>query len=167
MDNNFFEKLRNNYRPHLIEVLFVGESRPQSGTFFYQGNSILYRETEKAFNEYFGDNIFNLDSFKNWNYWLYDICESPVNGLPDKERNAEIMRNIPRLEKFIESVNPKYIVVCKKGMVTKAILDSKIMNKYHKGKTIFFLPFPSNGRQGEYRKGLINIFKIIGLKKTE
>jgi hypothetical protein len=165
MRNSTFEKLRNYYRPDDIEILFVGESRPQSGTFFYNEDSNLYRETKKAFNEYFGENIFTLDAFKNWNCWLYDICKNPVNGLPDKERRAEIRRNITRLEKFIESVNPKYIIVCKKSFVMDEIHTSNIMNRYREKETIFFLPFPSNGRQREYRGGLINTLAIIGLQR--
>ena len=52
MPNSTYENLRNNYKPNNVDVLFVGESRPQGGTFFYQENSALYRETKKAFNQY-------------------------------------------------------------------------------------------------------------------
>jgi len=39
------------------------------------------------------------------------------------------------------------------------------MNRYRENETIFFLPFPSNGRQREYRGGLINTLAIIGLQR--
>ena len=42
MPNNTYENLRNHYKPDKVEVLFVGESRPQGGTFFYQGDSTLF-----------------------------------------------------------------------------------------------------------------------------
>ena len=156
MQNCDYEMIRNYYRPDVIEILFVGESRLKGGIFFFNEDSSLFRETKKAFDEYLGKNIFTLDSFKKWNCWLYDICEIPVNGLPDNERKNEIRRNIPYLEKFIESINPKYIIVCKKTLVRDAIYSSNIMKKYRENETVFFLPHPSNGRQSEYREGLIN-----------
>ena len=37
MPKNTYENLRNHYKPDKVEVLFVGESRPQGGTFFTKG----------------------------------------------------------------------------------------------------------------------------------
>lgn len=42
-----YENLRSYYKPSNVEILFVGESRPHGGAFFYLGNSALYRETKK------------------------------------------------------------------------------------------------------------------------
>jgi hypothetical protein len=35
------ESLRQSYRPQQVRVLFVGESPPAGGTFFYRANSNL------------------------------------------------------------------------------------------------------------------------------
>ena len=43
----------------------------------------------------------------------------------------------------------------KRGAVRAAVSLSSIMSKYRENETIFFLPFPSNGRQKEYREGLV------------
>ena len=155
MPNNTYENLRNHYKPDKVEVLFVGESRPQGGTFFYQGDSALYRETKKAFDEFFEEDIFTLNRFKNWNCWLYDISENPVNGLGDHERKAEIHLNIPKLIDTIETFNPKTIIVCKKKFVEPEIRKSSIMYNYCEGESIFFLPFPGQGNQRKYREGLV------------
>jgi hypothetical protein len=37
-------ELRARYRPTKVRVPFVGEEPPASGTFFYAGNSQVYRE---------------------------------------------------------------------------------------------------------------------------
>jgi len=155
MLSDHFEASRKAFKPVRVDVLFVGESRPSGGTFFYQGDSNLFRETKKAFDEYFGQNIFSLDAFKDWNCWLYDICKNPVNCLDDEAREDEIQRNMPCLEKCVGSENPKYIVICKRGAVRAAVSLSSIMSKYRENETLFFLPFPSNGRQKEYREGLV------------
>jgi hypothetical protein len=36
------EALRLSYKPEHIKILFVGESAPASGKFFYKGNSMLF-----------------------------------------------------------------------------------------------------------------------------
>jgi len=163
MLNNTYENLRNHYKPDKVEVLFVGESRPQGGTFFYQGDSALYRETKKAFDEFFEEDIFTLNRFKNWNCWLYDISENPVNGLGDHERKAEIHRNIPKLIDTIETLNPKTIIVCKKKFVEPEIRKSSIMDNYCEGESIFFLPFPGQGNQRKYREGFVKALGGISL----
>lgn len=163
MNNNYFENLRYHYKPNNIEILFVGESRPQGGTFFYQEDSSLYRETKKAFNKYFSQDIFSLGKFKLWGCWLYDICENPVNHLSNNERRHIIYENIPRLENFIKQESPKIIIVCKKILVEPVIRESSIMNIYQPGNNIFFLPFPGYGNQRKYREELINVLKVYGL----
>jgi hypothetical protein len=42
------EKIRSTFRPSCIDVLFVGESAPTAGTFFYKGDSSAFREMEKT-----------------------------------------------------------------------------------------------------------------------
>ena len=113
MNNNYFENLRYHYKPNNIEILFVGESRPQGGTFFYQEDSSLYRETKKAFNKYFTQDNFTIDNFKQWGCWLYDICENPVNNLGNFERGRLIHESIPQLENIVKQESPKLIIVCK------------------------------------------------------
>jgi hypothetical protein len=164
MSGNIFENLRNDYKPNNVEVLFVGESRPQAGTFFYKEDSALYRETKKAFNEYFAQNIFTLVNFKRWNCWLYDISNDPVNGLPAAERRDIIRTNIPQLVEMVQREKPKLIIVCKKTIVEPEIRMSDIMKTYRVEENIFFLPFPGNGNQRKYREGLIKAFKAYNLK---
>lgn len=70
-----------------------------------------------------------------------------------------------RLEECAALENPKYIVVCKKGDVRAEISASNIMGKYRGHGTVFFLPFPGNGRKMEYRKGLIDALTTIGFQR--
>ncbi len=167
MPSSTFEDLRNYYKPDDIEVLFVGESRPQGGTFFYKEDSALYRETKKAFNEYFGQPIFTLDNFKQWNCWLYDICDEPINGLPDGERSNCIHTNISRLVALVQQEKPKLIIVCKITLVKPEISISDIMKSYRDEESIFFLPFPGNGNQKKYREGLIKALQFLDFEKQD
>lgn len=164
MTNSYFENLRSLYKADVIKVLFVGESRPQGGTFFYLGNSALYRETKKAFDEYFNKDVFTLDRFKEWKCWLYDICDNPINGFNDRERLNHIHSNIPRLVDAVKQVKPKAIIVCKKKFVEQEIKKSSIMSTFHERENIFFLPFPGHGNQRKYRESLIESLGRINFK---
>ena len=78
-----FEILRSRYRPAAIKVLFVGESPPAGGTFFYLGNSILARHTQRAFQEVYRAKFTGpcefLTAFAGLGCFLDDLCLSPVN----------------------------------------------------------------------------------------
>lgn len=161
---NSYEELREIYKPDKIDVLFVGESRPQGGTFFYLENSALYRETKRSFDEYLAQNVFTLEYFKKWNCWLYDICDEPVNGINNIERAEHIRTRMPQLVEFIEEVKPKIIIVCKKTFVENNIRTTNIMESYNDDKNIFFLPFPACGRQRDYREGLIKVLDSIDFR---
>lgn len=77
------EVARHRYRPSVVKVLFIGESPPSSGKFFYLGNSKLVRETERAFRRAVPDLIGDdfLSSFERLGCYLDDLCLRPVNQL--------------------------------------------------------------------------------------
>jgi hypothetical protein len=43
------ENLRHSFRPEIITTLFVGESPPNGGTFFYKGDSLLHHQMKESF----------------------------------------------------------------------------------------------------------------------
>src|SRR5688572_24876523 len=49
------ERLRQAYRPEDVPLLFVGESAPAGGTFFYQADSNLFSAIHEACVRAFGD----------------------------------------------------------------------------------------------------------------
>ena len=78
------EVLRQQFRPKRVSVLFVGESPPAGGTFFYRANSLLYEATREAFNAAVPDLVRDggfLDRFRDLGCYLDDLCLQPVNHL--------------------------------------------------------------------------------------
>jgi len=153
------ETIRKNYKPHIVKILFVGESRPQGGTFFYNGDSNLYKYTKQAFEQ--ADKNFSLEHFKQYGYWLYDVCDMPVNGLPYLERREQIRLGLPRLLLNIKELRPKYIIVVKKGDMREIIFNKVCEHGYIDRETAFNVPFPACGRQTEYQNELSAIIKKI------
>ena len=162
MSGNKYEDLRNEYKPAKVKLLFVGDSRPGGGKFFYQGDSVLYKETKKAFDQYYNNEEFTLDRFVELNCWFVDICLEPIGHLSSKEKREQIVENMPRLINTIKKESPKAIVVCKKTIVEPEMKKTSIMEKYEEDRSIFFLPFPARGHQDLYRAGLAKALKMTG-----
>lgn len=85
------ERLRRQFKPRAISVLFVGESAPASGDFFYRADSKLFDTIYAAFvTEY--HSIPNrerfLDYFRSFGCYLDDLCLISVNRLDKKLRRS-------------------------------------------------------------------------------
>jgi hypothetical protein len=149
-----YEKAREYYRPNKVRVLFVGESRPAEGTFFYHENSNLFRYTKEAFEQASGV-PFNCAAFKRHGCWLYDVCGEPVNNLAHVERREKIKNGLPELEKILKQLKPEFVIAVKKGdfieLASPIILDAGFIV----GSTFFSLPFPAYGNQHRFVRELV------------
>jgi hypothetical protein len=97
---NFIETLRASYRPQNITTLFVGESAPMSGEFFYQGKTGLRRYMEKALS------FDSFESFKARGWYLDDLVLTPVNGLSKTERRLQCEGAVTSLAARIAEYRP-------------------------------------------------------------
>jgi hypothetical protein len=85
------EHLRRRYRPDKVRLLFVGESPPASGRFFYQADSGLYRAIRDSFIAALPsvEEADFLDSFRDLGCYLVDLCGVPVDHMSkDRRRKA-------------------------------------------------------------------------------
>ena len=143
-----WENLRANYRPDIIRVLFIGESPPASGMFFYRENSTLYYATKEAFN-----NPSNfLIKFQNWGFFLDDLVRFPINRFDDVKRKAERLGHQDELAARLINYQPLAVVTVMKGIkshVDKAIELAGLAVKN------YALPFPwSKQYRIQYVNGL-------------
>lgn len=154
-----YEEKRKEYQPDKVKLLFVGESRPQQGTFFYFEDSNLFTFTKQAFQK---ANInFTLDKFKELGCWLYDVCNYPVNNLSKTARNIEVQKNIPHLLNTIEKLKPDFIIIIKRGCFGDMVMREILKIKFYHNHNTFNLPFPSCGHQLKYRDELAQILDNI------
>lgn len=166
MRKNKYEILRNKYKPDKrVKFLFVGESRPVSGEFFYINNTNLYTQTKEVFELLIKD--FSREKFKKLGCWLYDVCSEPINQYNEKipeqrELKRKIIRkNLPQLKSVIKELNPEYIIIVKKGLFGEEVLPEIL--SICDSDNVYNLPFPACSNQKKYKKGLLNILqgKII------
>jgi hypothetical protein len=72
------EATRRAFKPQKIMTLFVGESAPASGDFFYYGTSAMTRYMRQAFEGAFGLTDDFLASFKAFGWYLDDLVLVPA-----------------------------------------------------------------------------------------
>jgi hypothetical protein len=117
---NNFEELRRSFRPDHITTLFVGESAPASGKFFYSGNSSLFYAMKKAF----GGGAAFLDQFVRSGFYLDDLVLVPVNKLERGERSALRRKSVDELADRLKDYKPDAVVIVMhaiKPMVLRAM----------------------------------------------
>ena len=147
---NPFEKTRASYRPDRITTLFVGESAPHGGTFFYNQDSGLYREIRNAFR---GDENF-LEDFKQSGFYLDDLVLEPVNHLDNQRRRSLCRESIASFVERLKDYKPQAILILLysiKPMVLQAMGEAGILFEP------FSTPYPGFGNQPRFRKAMAQI----------
>jgi hypothetical protein len=157
---------REKYRPDKIRILFVAESPPSSGGYFYFPNTIgkdhLFRETMKALKLWPTRKAMSkgvdkrplLEEFRSRGFFLIDTCEVPVDKLPAGQRHEAINRDAPGLAARAQALHPDHIIIVKKTVylpirdaLQRAGLKQGILNKQP-------ISFPSHGNQRNYRSAV-------------
>jgi len=102
------EEIRRSFRPQHIATLFIGESPPNGGTFFYSENSRLYFRLKKAL----GDRSDFLSEFKSKGFFLDDLVLHPINQIKDQpERDKHRWKAVPLFANRIKDYRPAAVVV--------------------------------------------------------
>jgi hypothetical protein len=148
------EGLRKRFRPDRITTLFVGESAPASGKFFYSGNSGLFREMQKAFG---GRSTF-LEDFKRRGFYLDDLVLTPVNKLKSKERSALRWRSAAKLADRLKDYKPGAIVIAMyaiEPMVREAMRIAGVPYEP------YCIPHPAFGNSNRFRTAISEIIDSL------
>jgi hypothetical protein len=142
------EASRNAHKPDRVKVLFVGESPPASGRYFYMDETALHTTTRAAFSLFYGKPSLGLSEFlslfKEAGCYLEDLCQQPVNLMSDDQRQSSRMAGIAGLAKKIGALRP-VAIICVMKEIAPLVLEAK-----SKANISFFsLPFPRRGSQNE------------------
>jgi len=116
---NPVETARQKYRPDRITVLFVGESAPVSGDFFYYGKKTgLERLFQTAIEGTASDGPAFLERFKARGWYLDDLSLVPVNDLDHNSdaRSKACAVARPGLARRIADYQPRVVVVIQKSI---------------------------------------------------
>jgi len=153
------EQLRECCRPDHVRLLFVGESPPASGDFFYLGNSKLYRSTAAALG-WDEDWKEALSSFQDAGGYLIDLCHEPIDKLARPAKRAKRKEAEADLAVRLQSLAPDAIVIAMRdieGNVRRAIAAAGLPESL----PVFVVSFPAHGHQPEYIRDLREIAKEL------
>lgn len=159
--NADLEAIRASYKPDKVSVLFVGESPPARGTFFYCANSNLFRGIRQGFFEAYNDNRIIgdfLTFFKEKGCYLDDLCLEPVNDKSNEDRKNLRIQGIQPLAQRIQQINPMVVICVMKGIsneVQRAVISSKIS-----GITFEITTFPS-GSEANRLQCIVDVKRIV------
>ena len=139
-----------------MKLLFIGESPPASGRFFYQGDSGLYRairDTFRMVDSSITDANF-LQAFQGSGCYLIDLCGRPVDQLEPDERRAACRAGEARLARTITELQPREIVVMVRSIrrnVERAVLRSGWQGP------VLELPYPGRWARNRerFQEGLV------------
>jgi len=155
-------RLRRQYRPEKVQVLFLAESPPESTDnevrFFYNPRQErwdhMYRAVMAAvFPDYEyepGQKDLWLRRFKDLGYFMIDATDTPINRVSEAERRrrlrASVQSKLSEIAALITHGTP--ILLVKKSVfeIFNASLREAGYNVAHER----FLPFPAYGNQKKF-----------------
>jgi hypothetical protein len=147
---NRLEELRKSFQPDCIATLFVGESGPASGRFFYSGNSSLFRAMKRAF----GDRETFLEDFKRNGFYLDDLVLTPINKLDRRDRSRRREEAVPELAKRLVEYKPKAVVVVMRAILPKVREAMRMAGILYEP---FCVPHPAFGNWTRFSNAMTEI----------
>ncbi|HEY4345452.1 MAG TPA: hypothetical protein VGN05_13965 [Parvibaculum sp.] len=158
MDMNAVEATRARFRPARITTLFVGESAPASGAFFYYDNSAMACHMKRAIELAFGKSADFLESFKAYGWYLDDLVLMPVNKKTKLERQKECRMAQNCLAERIAKYRPLAIVSLLLSIEPNV---DAAADKAGSSVPRFPLPFPGMGHQARFQTEMAAIIRKL------
>jgi hypothetical protein len=152
------EAARALYRPDRIVTLFVGESAPYSGAFFYYGDSAMFHHMQRAVQRALGESSNFLESFKAYGWYLDDLVLTPVDHLTKSQRKAKCLDAQKSLADRIAAYQPEAIVslviAIKPFVEAAAIMAGSNAPRYA-------VHFPGQGQLPRFKKDMARIIQVL------
>jgi hypothetical protein len=152
-----YHKLRQKYLPQKIKYIFLLESPPISGGYFYdpdgRATEQLFSAVMKVINYRPVSKADGLREFARRGYVLVDATYSPVNHIKnERKRNQAILRDLPDLidglRKMVGRRRVKIILIkANICQMLEAPLKAVGFNVINNGISV---PFPGSGQQNKF-----------------
>jgi hypothetical protein len=151
-------RFREPYLPTPCKVIFVFESPPNTGKYFYKrekidGEQLFYAMMKQILGIKPGTKDEGLRAFADGGYLLLDATYTPVNGLPEgRVRDKIIEDDFPLL---IEELN-KYagpntkVIVVKKNVCNLLVQKLKHLKQFQVLNADKIVPYPGCGQQTKF-----------------
>jgi len=155
------ESIRSNFRPSKTKILFVGESPPANGAFFYVC-SPMTGYMAKVFAQVLGKQFQSLNDFLSFfmavGCYLDDLSYAPVDDLPRPERRKAVDGCVAALAGRMKEHQPEYVIAVLKSIEAPVRRAAHIANLQ---VPVHAVPFPGQGNQRRFVAELSEILKPI------
>ncbi len=162
MDEHYYVRLRDRYRPAQTRLIFIAESPPASGKYFYDQTG---RVTEPLFRALIRDvmglsvayKAEGLRAFQEEGFTLLDATYVPVNeGMSDKEREKAVLSGYTRLSQEVMALSPAKTtpLVLIKTNVCRLLEPRLLQDGFVVKNKGVIVPFPSSGQQRRFREAM-------------
>jgi hypothetical protein len=151
MDMIAQETERLKFRPAQITTLFVGESAPVSGDFFYYGNNAMLTHMRTATERSLQPTGDFLEVFKGYGWYLDDVVLVPVNHLDGLQRKDALHNAIDGLATRIRDYKPIAIVSMLLS-ITRYVEAARTLAK--SDAALYEVPFPGMGQQRRFHQAM-------------
>ena len=163
---SYYKKHRKKYTPHYCRVIFLFESPPASGKYFYDDSGSVKEPLFKRMMQCFIP--FNpvkkkngLREFARLGYLLVDSTYKTVDKLSRGKRKDTVLKYFPELVKDLKKVtgekHTKIIIV---GTGLRKIIEDKLKENFYVINDGENVPFPLYGRDEEFREKVRFLFNI-------
>jgi hypothetical protein len=167
MDKSYYIKLRDNFTPSKIKLIFIAESPPASGKYFYSPDGgtdePLFAAMMKCVLKIKPETKEpGLEAFKQNGFLLVDATYEPINkGLSEIQRDTKILEAYDSLVKDLISIDStkKAPLILIKANICK-LLEPKLADDgfYVKNNGVI-IPFPVVWHLNTFCKLVQNLLK--------
>jgi len=162
MEKEYYLKLRNKYLPENLRIIFIAESPPASGKYFYDETGStsepLFKGMMKALHYKPVTKKDGLEFFKKRGFFLVDSTYRPVNKMKNKERNTTILSDLTNLICDLESINGKESqLILIKANICRLLEDKLKLKGFRVLNEGIVVPFPSSGQQKRFQTEIAKI----------
>jgi len=173
-DRDYYLSLRNQYKPVTLKLIFVCESPPASGKYFYDKTGCIAEHLFRAMTrDILGydarDKEDGLRAFQAAGYFLVDATYAQVDkGLTEAERDSIILRGYPQLEEDLLGLDPQRrapLILVKKNVceILGPRLATNGFRVLNEGQVVYY---PSTGNQKKFRSQMSAIF-LKGIESSQ
>mgnify|MGYP001561430459 CR=1 FL=1 len=162
---------RNKYKPENILAIFVLESPPKSGKYFYNNEGDISEPLFKAMMKLIGfepeDKESGLQEFKRRGSIIVDAVYSPINYPENKQkwRDDKILEWYPMLVKDLKYLAGEKDIplILVKANICRLLGDKLKKDGFNVLNNGVVIPFPSTGQQNKFVEKITEVLKKVEL----
>jgi hypothetical protein len=161
-----YHNLRNKCRPSRIKLVFLLESPPASGKYFYNPTGDTTEPLFAAMMRVIGENASTkkrgLTAFKDKGFFLMDAMYKPVNHIRTKRvRDQAILADLPELIKDLNRALPdrRTPIILVKANICRLLKERLQAYGFNIINDVEIIPFPSHNHQPEFHQRLRELFR--------